>query len=183
MAENEYAVVAYLPGALGDFVEGLRQHFDPDLGPWLAHVTILPPRPLSPSQGGYLEILRKRCAQVEPFAVTIHGISTFWPVSGVVYLSFSRGLERLVQLHDALNCEELAHQEVYHYVPHVTVAQDLDEARTQAVLANVASEWSQYRADPSFRIASLSLVQHTPENRWVDLAPISLGGLLTASRT
>ena len=183
MAENDYALVAYLPGPLGDFVEGLRHHFDPSLGDWLAHVTILPPRPLATPLEKSLETIRKRCAMVEPFEAVIEGVSTFWPVSGVVYLSLSRGFERLVQLHDTLNCDGLAHQEVHLYVPHVTIAQDLDEARTQAVLADVAGEWSQYDKDPSFRIASLSLVQHTPENRWVDLAPVSLGGLLTASRT
>ena len=183
MEENNYALVAYLPGKLGDFVDRLRQRFDPALAAWLAHVTILPPRPLAAPLEESLEIIRKRCALVEPIEAAIQGVSTFWPVNGVVYLSISRGLERLVQLHDALNCEGLAHQEVHRYVPHVTIAQELDEAGTQAMLADVTREWSRQETDPSFRVASLSLVQYTAENRWVELAPISLGSLLATSRT
>jgi 2'-5' RNA ligase len=182
VAENYYAVVAYLPEELGSFLDRLRRRFDPGLAAWLAHVTILPPRPLPAPLDESLEIIRKRCALVEPFEAVIQDATTFWPVSGVVYLSFSDGVERLVQLHDALNSSALAQQEAFPYVPHVTIAQDLDEAGTQKVLSDVAREWAQYDARRAFDIASLSLVQHTTGNRWINLAPIPLGDLLTPSR-
>ena len=175
MDENNYAVVVYLPGKLRDFVDQLRRRFDPSLAAWRSHVTILPPRPLLLPLESPLQTIRKRCAQTKPFDAAIRGASTFWPVSGVVYLSLSPGEDRLVQFHDELNRNGLAHREVFCYVPHVTIAQDLDEAGTRSVLAEVTREWSRYEAEKSFRVETLLLVQHTSDNRWIDLAEIPLG--------
>ena len=182
MEEHGYAVVAYLPGKLGDFVDSLRKRLNPSFADWLAHVTVLPSRSLRASPEETLERIRERCALVEPFVATIQGVSTFWPVNGVVYLSFSLGFQHLVQLHDTLNVGGLAQEEAYSYLPHVTVAQELDEAGTQAVLADVSREWSRFSGDVSFRVESLRLVRQAPENRWVDLAPIPLGSFLAPSR-
>ncbi len=184
MAED-YAVVCYLPGDLGKFVDGLRRRFDPALAAWLPHVTLLPPRPLPDALAEPLETIRRQCASFEPFDATVHGVCTFWPVSGVVYASFSTGRERLIELHDllndALNRAYLERQEIHPYVPHVTIAQDLDEQRIARVLADVERECSAHKASWTFRVDSLFLVQKTPENCWLDLAPIPLGGLITHS--
>src|SRR5258707_751942 len=107
MEENNYAVVVYLPGELREFVDKLRRRFDPSLAAWLPHVTILPPRPLQTPLEGPLDMIRKHCAREKPFDAAIGGVSTFWPVSGVVYLSLSPGEEKLVRLHDDLNCDGL----------------------------------------------------------------------------
>src|ERR1700730_14674349 len=103
MEENNYAVVVYLPGELRDFVDQLRRRFDPGLAGFLPHVTILPPRPLQSPLEGPLDTIRERCAGVKPFDASIRSVSTFWPVSGVVFLSLL-GSERLIRLHDELNC-------------------------------------------------------------------------------
>lgn len=184
MAED-YAVVSYLPGELGKFVDRLRRRFDPALAAWLPHVTLLPPRPLPDALAGPLETIRRQCALFEPFDATVHGVCTFWPKSGVVYLSFSGGRERLIELHDllndALNRPEMERQEIHPYVPHVTIAQDLDEQRTAGVLADVERDCSARTAGWTFRVESLFLVRKTPENFWLNLAPIPLGGLITHS--
>jgi 2'-5' RNA ligase len=180
MAED-YSVVSYLPGELGEFVDRLRRRFDPALAAWLPHVTLLPPRPLPDALDRPLETIRRQCALFEPFDATVHGVCTFWPVSGVVYLSFSAGGKRLIELHDALNCAELERQERHLYVPHISIAQDLDEQRTASVLADVERECSAHKAGWTFRVESLFLVRKTPENRWLNLAPISLGGLIAHS--
>jgi 2'-5' RNA ligase len=180
MAED-YAVVSYLPGELGEFVDRLRRRFDPALAAWLPHVTLLPPRSLENALDGPLETIRRRCALFEPFDATVYGVCTFWPISGVVYLSCSAGRNRLTELHDALNSAELERQEIHPYVPHITIAQDLDEQRAAAVLADVEREWSAHQAGWKFRVESLFLVQKTPENRWLNLAPIPLGGLIAHS--
>src|SRR5258705_13583996 len=101
VADASYAVVCYLPGKLRNFVDALRRRFDPGLAAWLAHVTILPPRPLDRPMDEPLEAIRQRTASFQPFEVTLNGVSTFWPVSGVVYLTVSAGAQRLIQLHDA----------------------------------------------------------------------------------
>lgn len=182
MSELNYSVVAYLSGELRDFVDGFRKRLNPNFAGWLAHVSILPPRPLQAAQKEAVQAIQSRCAQWEPFQVGIDGVATFWPVKGVVYLSLSFGSQLLVELHDALNCGGLECVEPYPYVPHVTIAQELDEAGMHAVLEDVSCQWSRFVGERAFHLESLSLVQQTPENGWNDLATLPLGSLLTPSR-
>jgi 2'-5' RNA ligase len=181
MAQESYAVVSYIPGRLGSFIDDLRRRFDPQVGAWLAHVTILPPRPLEAPLDGALEMLRQQCASFDPFDVNIQEVRTFWPVSGVVYLGLSSGAELLCDLHNTLNAGPLEFAEPHDYVPHITIAQELGEWDKDLVMAEVEGEWVHYPAEAWFRVESLFLVKKTPENRWVDLAPIPLGGRLVHS--
>ena len=182
MGDMSYAVVAYLPGRLGRFVNDLRRRLNPSHSCWLAHVTILPPRSLQATLEEATAVLRQTCAGFNPFEITVNGLSTFWPVNGVVFLSIAAGSQRLVQLHDALNGEVLQQQEVYPYVPHITIAQQLSEEDTQAVLADASQRWAHFDGDASFRVESLTLVQQLADNSWADLAPISLGVFVSPSR-
>lgn len=177
MEEPLFSLVAYLPGKLGEFVDELRRRLNPAFATSVAHVTILPPRPLRSTVGEILTEIRQRCAQWEPFEAAIEGVATFWPANGVVYLAVSAGSEHLVRLHETLNSKAAGQVEVYTYVPHVTIAQELDEAATQAVLAESSRAWSQFEGGSSFWIESLFFVQLGPENRWIDLAPVQLGSL------
>ncbi|MBI3895262.1 MAG: 2'-5' RNA ligase family protein [Acidobacteria bacterium] len=160
----------------------LRQRLNPAYATWLAHVSILPPRPLNASPEEALTLIREKCFSFEPFEASLDGVSTFWPVNGVVYMSFSAGSRRLIELHELLNQDCLRYQEPYPYIPHVTAAQELDEAGAHAVLKEVSREWADYQGETSFRIESLSLVQQAPLNQWIDLAPIPLGSLLAHPR-
>jgi 2'-5' RNA ligase len=177
-----YSVVVYLPRQLGEFVDRLRRGLNPNFASWLAHATILPPRPLRAPLEESLEWIRQKCAGLESFEASLDGVSTFWPVNGVVYMAISLGAQRLVELHNALNLGLMAQQETYPYVPHVTIGQELDEAGTQAALGEASRAWSLFRESGSFQVESLSLVQRGPENRWVELAPIPLGSLSVRSR-
>lgn len=173
-----YSVVAYLPEPLGEFVDGLRRRLNPRLAHWRAHVSVLPPRMLSRPPEEMWDQLREQCHVLDPFEATLSDVLTFWPVNGVVYLSIAHGSDRLAELHDRLNSGGLARVEPFPYIPHVTIAQDLDEAETQAVLREASLEWGRYAGTPAFRVESLSLVRQQPDQRWVDLAPLLLGNVL-----
>ena len=182
MPEENISVVAYLPGRLGQFVDDLRKRLNPRFAAWRAHVTILPPRPLSATLEDMLAQTREQCLLADPFEARLDSVFTFWPANGVVCLSFSEGLRRFVELHERLHCGCLEGFEPYPYVPHVTLAQELDEAETQAVLEEAAREWARYKEAPSFRVDSLFLVRQGADNRWINLAPIPLGTLVKPSR-
>ncbi len=182
MGELNCAVVAYLPGPLGEFVDSLRGRLNPRFAHWQAHVSILPPRPLPAGPNQALAELREKCLLQEPFEAELSEVLTFWPANGVVYLSISTGSERLVALHELLNGGPLGWVEPYSYVPHVTIAQELDEAETRAALREACCEWARYAGSRSFRGESLSLVRQEPDQRWTDLAPVLLGGALKPSR-
>ena len=162
MGEENISVVAYLPGELGRFVDDLRRRLNPRFAAWLAHVTLLPPRPLSATAEEMLAQAREQCLLAAPFDASLDGVLTFWPVNGVVYLSFAAGVGRFLELHEQLNRGCLERVETYPYVPHVTLAQELDEAGTQAVLREAAQEWARYKGESSFRVDALSLVRQSP---------------------
>jgi 2'-5' RNA ligase len=175
MEPANYAVVAYLAGELRDFVHSLRRQFDPQWASWLPHVTVLPPRNLQSSLENTIDAAKKACASFQPFSVAVDSVSSFWPVSGVVYLSISAGSDSLVRLHEILNSGDLAAPEPHHYVPHITVAQGLDENHNQEILREVRQAWSRFSGQPSFEIDGLSFVQQDAESRWVDLSSVALG--------
>ena len=182
MDEVYCSVVAYLPDPLREFVDGLRRRLNPRFADWRAHVSILPPRLLSRAPEEMLDQFHEQCLALDPFEATLSEVHTFWPVKGVVYLSISRGSDRLAEFHNRLNSGGLARVEPYPYVPHVTIAQELDEAETQAVLHEASREWARYTGTSAFRVESLSLVRQEADLSWVDLDPILLGTALKPSR-
>lgn len=175
MGQDTYAVVTYLPSELRQFVDSLRKRLNPKFADWLPHVTILPPRSLSDGAISKMELLQQFSPLLEPIEAKIEGVSTFWPANGVVYLSLSEGFRQLIQLHDVLNVSGLAYNEAYPYVPHITVAQELDEAGVRTVLAEVSAAWKEYPGPAKFRIEWLSLVQQVNAKEWLDLTPVPLG--------
>ena len=193
MLESTYAVVSYLSSPLADFVNALRRSLNPMYGDWLAHVSILPPRRLAGRLNGpggpneMLGKLRDICRQASPFEVHLGGVSTFWPVNGVVYLSVADGCSELVGLHELLNENGMRAEEAYGYVPHVTVAQSLDEPATRAAMRQVSEAWDALPKPVRFAVDSLVLVEqvHLPGagEKWVDIAPIPLGSLTLVSST
>lgn len=179
--EQSYALVAYLPSQLGEFLDGLRRRLNPSFGDWLSHITILPPRAICSQQEAAITTLRDKCHEVEPFAVTLGDISAFWPVTGVVYLSLSSGFPELLDLHRRLNCKEIEQKEQYSYFPHITIAQGLDENGVLSISREASMAWATYKGERSVRIELLSLVNHTPDNRWVNIAQVPLGKILVPS--
>jgi 2'-5' RNA ligase len=185
MQESTYAVVSYLSGPVADLINSLRRSLNPMFADWLAHVSVLPPRRLPTGladQEDRLERLRKICHQASPFDLELQDVSTFWPVNGVVYLSVSTGYAELVSLHQLLSECGMQSVEAYGYVPHVTIAQSLDEADTHKAMAQVAEAWSALAKPVRLHVDSLVLVeQPAGEVKWANIESIKLGSFaLTA---
>ena len=175
MEEQTYAAVIYLEGPLARLVDGLRAELDPQYAGKAAHVTVLPPRALVISEEVAAEEARAQCAGWEPLALEFSAVGTFFPVNGVVYIEISRGGEELKRLHVALNQGLLARQEPFCYLPHITISQDMDEARTCEVLARVSKDWAAYTGPRGMLVETLVFVRQSPSGDWVDLAHLQLG--------
>jgi len=175
MHEQTYAIVVYLRGPLAELVDGLRCRLDPAHVGKTAHITVLPPRPLVISEQAALEEARAQCEEWEPFEVRIGGISTFLPANGVVYMAPSQGREQMRRLHSELNRGHLASREVFGYVPHITIVQDLDEQRTHELERVVAEELARYDGPRRFLVETLTFVRQAPSGEWIDLAEVQLG--------
>ena len=86
MADVHYALVTYLKGPIGEFVENLRRELHPELPHSAAHLTVLPPRCLQGTEAQALETLEEICGGVEPFEVTLGEVETFIPNTPTVFI-------------------------------------------------------------------------------------------------
>lgn len=94
-----------------------------------------------------LEHVSGVAADAEPFRITVRGTATFRPVTPVVYARVVDGAAECSALHARLLRGPLAAPPAYPYVPHVTLAQGLDDAALDRVMAQEAQEAWELSAD------------------------------------
>jgi 2'-5' RNA ligase len=180
MPSARYALVAYVNGPVGDFVENLRRELHPTVPHLSAHLTLLPPRPLQGTESAALEILGQICAQTEPFEVSLGEIDSFSPITPTVYIRITRAAARLEQLHDQLNTRILTFNEEWPYIPHLTVVKMPTEQEAGQALEIARERWTHYSGTRSFLLDRLVFVREETQNCWVDLALVPLGGTLVS---
>jgi 2'-5' RNA ligase len=172
---NVFALVIYIPGPLGLFLDELRRELVPAYNPH-AHVSVLPPRPLkvdwhvAASQAGTL------IESDSPFDVELGAVGIF-PGTNVIYIEVGSGATELRRLHAEMNKTALGFDEPYRYHPHVTLAQEIPPDCVQAVYEKAVARWSGYPGKRSFRAENAVFVQNTMRNCWIDLAEYSLGAI------
>ena len=170
---NSFALVSYIPEPLAGFLDRLRQELVPDC--FLpAHVTILPPRPISSPPGEAWDLVRWFAPQFAPFDVELTEVDVF-PVSDVIYVNIARGGEELQRMHAALNTGGLRFQEAFGYHPHVTLAQNLKPDQVDELARVARARWAECSLPKSFRVEQVVFVQNTRSNAWVDLGQCRLG--------
>ena len=171
---NSYSLVSYIPGLLGEFITQLRQDLVSSCVAQ-SHVTVLPPRPLFIDiDAGQVE-LRERVSAFEPFEIRIPQISVF-EQTAVVFADISEGREKLIEMHNALNAGGFFFDEPFPYHPHVTLVQGIPPERLYEFYDLARKRWDDNGGAVSFLIDTLTFVQNTVENRWVDLTDCALRG-------
>jgi 2'-5' RNA ligase len=169
---NSFALVSYIPDPLGSFLDRLRQELAPQCHA-KAHVTVLPPRPISgPPEVAWRELARS-LQDFRPFLLELADIRIF-PITDVVYLSVGVGYGELDRMHNALNNGRFALAEPFLYHPHVTLAQELRQEDVAAVAELAERRWREFAHPRNFTVDRLTFVRNTVENRWTDLAGCSL---------
>jgi len=174
---NAFALVSYIPGPLGRFLDGLRRELVPACTAQ-SHVTILPPRVLEepPDQGWSeaAEVLRN----TPPLEIELGDVEIF-PVSQAIYLSLARGADAIERLHHRLNAGQLEFAEPFTFHPHVTLAQEVKPERLDEVVAHARKVWQEWNGARRFLAERLVFVQNgVSENglsQWIDLAKCDLG--------
>lgn len=106
-----------------------RQVGDPAAEKVFPHVTLLPPTPV-PADA--LEAVEKHltdaAANQAPFVMHLAGTGTFRPRSPVVFVQVAAGVAQCEVLERAIRSGPLCRDLDYPYHPHVTVAQDVEDA-------------------------------------------------------
>jgi 2'-5' RNA ligase len=170
---NVFALVIYIPGPLGLFLDELRRDLVPDYDPH-AHVSVLPPRTLAVGWQAASEEAEALTASRAPFEIELTDLAVF-PVTGVVYLEVGQGGDELRRMHAAMNANTLAFQEPFAYHPHVTLAQEFPTESVAEVRQLAARRWRDYPGKRTFLAERAVLVQNTLSNRWLDLRACRLG--------
>jgi 2'-5' RNA ligase len=170
---NVFALVIYIPGPLGVFLDDLRRELVPHYNPH-AHVSVLPPRPLAVDWQTASEQARNLTANWTPFDVQLTGIQVF-PVTDVIYIEVGAGGSELNRMHAAMNLTDLAFQEPFEYHPHITLAQEIAHDSVGEVQALAQRRWTEFKGPRSFRADRATFVQNTLSNCWIDLEEYSLG--------
>lgn len=172
---NQFALVIYIPDPLGRLLDDLRRELAPNCIPH-AHVSVLPPRPISTPWQVVCEEARARVEEFDPFKIEAGDVNVF-EKSEVVYLEVTRGGDELRRMHAALSQGSLKFEEPYEYHPHITLAQELPHEDVPAVIDMAGRRWREYSGPRWFLAEKVTFVQNTSKNRWIDLAEFSLGAV------
>ena len=170
---NQFAAVVYIPKPLSRFLDDLRLELAPACRP-RAHVSVLPPRPISVPWQQAAEEARLMAGEFAPFEIEAGDLALFLPTQ-VIYLEIARGAEQLHRMHDALGRGSLSFDEPFPYHPHITVAQELDPDNVRSAYEHAARRWQAHTGPRTFRADKVMFVQNTSKNHWIDLAELSLG--------
>lgn len=171
---QQYALVAYVRNALGEFVEDLRRELHPEHAHLPAHVSVLPPRPLTGVESHALEMLESVCARVDPFEIEMGDVETFIPTTPTVFIRVAHAGYRLRELHDLLNRDGLEFHESLPFMPHLTIAKVSTVERAREVFEISSQRWADYKGPRRFRLDEVTFVRGR-DHQWRDLSPVTLG--------
>jgi 2'-5' RNA ligase len=159
-------VALLVPPPLATEIDGLRRALgDGSLGRIPAHLTLVPP--VNVPEGALpdaVAVLREAAAATGPIDLRIGPAATFDPVTPVVYLAIARGTGAVHTLRDRVFRPPLERALTHPFVPHVTVADEMDPARIPAAVAALAD----FVAD--VRIRSLHLLEERKGHVWEPIA-------------
>ena len=170
---NLFSLVAYIPDPLGGYMDQLRQELVPSCR-LRAHVTVLPPRPISEEAGKAIEQLRSQLRDLVPFDVQAKDVDMF-SMTSVVYVAVGAGFNKLRRMHDVLNSGALKFCEPYPYHPHLTLAQQMTPEQIGGVYETARIRWAQCPFERVFPGDVLTFVQGTAMGTWIDLAECPIG--------
>ncbi|HET6774839.1 MAG TPA: 2'-5' RNA ligase family protein [Acidimicrobiales bacterium] len=163
---RQLGVVIMVPQPIATEVDGLRRALgDGALARIAPHVTLVAPVGVPGDRmPDAVDVLRDAAKATPPLDLRIGPATTFHPVTPVVYLSVTGDLATLVALRERVLRPPLVRPASHPFVPHVTVADELDGARIPAAVAALAD----FVVD--VRIESLHLLEQGRDRVWRPVA-------------
>jgi 2'-5' RNA ligase len=180
MQNPRYALVGYVKGPAGEFVENLRRELHPDLPHLAAHLTLLPPRLLHGTETSALQLLERICGEAEPFEVALGDVETFVPATPTVYIRVTQAASRMCELHRQLNTQALECREEWPYIPHMTIAKMAPGQPVENAFQMASERWASYPGSRRILLEQLTFVREEGPNCWIDLALLPLGRTLVS---
>jgi 2'-5' RNA ligase len=140
MARRRFGVALLLPEPAATEVDGLRRALgDGTLGRIPAHLTLVPPVNVRDADvPAALDVLRQAAIQTRPLDLRLGPATTFHPVTPVVYLGVDGDVAALHALRGRIFHPPLERPLTRSFVPHVTLADELDVDRIPAAISALA---------------------------------------------
>lgn len=170
---SAFALVAYIPGALGAFIDDLSASL-PGASRGKSHLTLLPPRPLAVAPQAAGDLLSAALSNFPPFEVGLTEISRF-PVTEVLYIALGEGGDEAHRAHATLNQGAFAYQEPFEYRPHVTLMVPQEKTNADTLQRAAARRWAGFKASKRFLVDRLDFLGQEPGGAWEKLRQIRLG--------
>ena len=134
------------------------------------HVTLLPPTEVAAdAMGSILAHLRRAAADTTPFVMHLSGTGTFRPTSPVVFIQIARGVSDCELLEKAIRQGPLERELEFPYHPHVTVAQEVDDAALDLAYDGLADFVSR------FPVRTFALFAREADRSWRWRTEFNLG--------
>ena len=173
MPKRRLGVALLLPPPFDREVDTLRRACDDGaLGSIPSHLTLVPPVNVrEDAMADALRVLRSAAASVSPFTVQLGPPATFLPDNPTLYLEVAgQGLDALQKLRDRVFTSPLERPLTWSFVPHVTVADEMEPERIPAAIKALAG----YHATVTFERVHLLEETKTAAGRvWNPIADAS----------
>ncbi len=162
MARRNIGVAIEVPQPHGAHLQRWRQRLGDPLAMRVPpHVTLLPPTGIPGERLPVVEEhLRRIAAEEGPFTITLRGTGTFRPVSPVTFVQLAAGISDCERLEARVRSGPLFRQIKFNYHPHVTIAQDVDDAELERGFTALAT----YTA--TFEVWGFTLFEEGPDRVW-----------------
>lgn len=135
-----------------------------------AHVTLMPPTPITEVVAPIEDHLAEVADRHPAFRLRLRGTATFRPVSPVVFVALTEGISSCELLAADVLDGPLRQRREFPYHPHVTVAHHLDED----VLDRAYEQLADF--DCAFDVETFQLFVHGDDGVWRPLQDYKLGG-------
>lgn len=166
--QDRVGIVVPIPEPEASRLVALRSRLGDEFAMVPPHVTLVTGVPVT-DWNMVVDHVAAVAAAAQPFTIEFEGTDTFRPVTPVVFYQVLAGRSECSRLHTALQAGPLALPSAYPYVPHVTLAQGLDDA----VLDQVQEALSQDRW--TLQADRISLFGDVSDNDWKLRATFPLG--------
>lgn len=167
----KYGIAVFPDKKVQEAADRLRIRHDPHYALIPAHMTVREAEPWTEEKlAAAITHLEAVSNALSPFTITFNRVSSFFPVSHVLYLALEDP-SPMVQLHQSICTGPLALEaQRYVFTPHVTLAQQL----TADELYDLYGNWRMNKVNLTSTIDRLTLLQQSEKGTWRELRVFEL---------
>ncbi|WP_110929123.1 YjcG family protein [Bacillus massiliglaciei] len=136
----KYGVVIFPSKKLQDIANSYRKRYDTKYALIPPHITLKPSFEADIEASELADKLKKIAKEIHPFDLKVTKVKSFQPVSNTIFFKVEP-TEELEALYEALRSErffKIDKAESYAFVPHITIAQDLNDNEHSDVLGQLS---------------------------------------------